>query len=296
MYLTLLILKSPKNKKINLRNKSELELIGLTCIVISAKLEEIQLPRLKEYSELLSNKYDENSIIETEKKICSELRWKLLVITKNTWLSWYICQWDLFIDTIIDIKLKLLKIISEEDILYFRKPDDNSYYNFRKICQIIDIMSLDFHSYNYEQRILIAVSFFIILCNKYNLKYNFNKKNFDNKSKLSKIILDIYTKFISESFNYNFNNDCLQKGIKYFYANYINFKFVFDLPLLYQIHPSKMEGDSYEDFLTYQTTNDNFYKEIKDKIFINKNIRKVMKKLKGKNKKRFNVSMTIINK
>ena len=45
-------------KNINLKDKKELELIGLTCIVISAKLEEIQLPKLKEYLQLLSDKYD----------------------------------------------------------------------------------------------------------------------------------------------------------------------------------------------------------------------------------------------
>ena len=55
MYLSSLLSKNQKKNEINLKDKSELELIGLTCIVISAKLEEIQLPRLKEYAELLSN-------------------------------------------------------------------------------------------------------------------------------------------------------------------------------------------------------------------------------------------------
>ena len=296
MYLTIIALKSQKNKKMFLKNKSEFELIALTCIVISAKLEEIQLPHLKEYAELLSNNYDENSIIEMEKKICSELRWKLIVITKNTWLSWYICQWDLFIETVNDIKSELLKLIPEDDILYFKKPTDNSYYNFRKICQLIDIMALDYYSYNYEPRLLISASFFIILCNKYSLKYNFNKKKFDNNSKLSEMLLDIYTEFILQSFDYNFNNDNLQKVIKYFYTNYLDLQFVFDLPLLYQIHPNKIDTDSYEDFLTYQTTNDNFYKAVKDKIYLNKNIRKVTKKLKDKNKKKSSFIKNIFNK
>ena len=296
MYLNLLTIKSYKNKKRNLKNKSELELIGLTCIVISAKLEEIQLPHLKEYAELLTNKYDENSIIEMEKKICSELRWKLIVITKNTWLSWYICQWDLFIETVEDIKSELLKLISEEDILYFKKPNDNSYYNFRKICQLIDIMTLDYYSYNYDPRLLIAAGIFIILCNKYKMKYNFNYKKFDSDSKLCELLLEIYIKFIIQSFDYNFNSDDLQKAINYFYTNYINMESDFDLPLFYQIHPDKMDTDSYEDFLTYQTSNDNIYKTVKDKMYVNKNKRKVKKKLKDKNRKKFSISKSILNK
>ena len=290
MYLSLISSKtSNKNDNQNLKDKSYLELIGLSCIVISAKIEEIQLPRLKEYAELLNEKYDSNSIIEMEKKICSELRWKLIVITKNVWLSWYLCQWDLFIDTVDNIKKEMSKLIKEDDILYYKKPNDNSYYNFRKISQLIDIMSLDFHSYFYDQRLLIAISFFIILCHKYNLKYNFIKKKFDNNKnpKLSNLMLDIYTKFILQSFDYDFNDDILQKGIKYYYNNYNNFNYVFDLPLFYQVHPDKLDVDSYEDFLSYQTTNDNFFNCIKEKINLhkNKNAKRISKKINNKKKK-----------
>ena len=290
MYLSLISSKtSNKNDNQNLKDKSYLELIGLSCIVISAKIEEIQLPRLKEYAELLNEKYDSNSIIEMEKKICSELRWKLIVITKNVWLSWYLCQWDLFIDTVDNIKKEMSKLIKEDDILYYKKPNDNSYYNFRKISQLIDIMSLDFHSYFYDQRLLIAISFFIILCHKYNLKYNFMKKKFENNKnpKLSNLMLDIYTKFILQSFDYDFNDDILQKGIKYYYNNYNNFNYVFDLPLFYQVHPDKLDVDSYEDFLSYQTTNDNFFNCIKEKINLhkNKNAKRISKKINNKKKK-----------
>ena len=289
MYLSLISSKtSNKNDNQNLKDKSYLELIGLSCIVISAKIEEIQLPRLKEYAELLNKKYDSNSIIEMEKKICSELRWKLIVITKNVWLSWYLCQWDLFIDTVDNTKKEMSKLIKEDDILYYKKPNDNSYYNFRKISQLIDIMSLDFHSYFYDQRLLIAISFFIILCHKYNLKYNFIKKKFDNNKnpKLSNLMLDIYTKFILQSFDYDFNDDILQKGIKYYYNNYNNFNYVFDLPLFYQVHPDKLDVDSYEDFLSYQTTNDNFFNCIKEKINLhkNKNAKRISKKINKKKK------------
>ena len=277
-YLDMYLINTSNNK---VYDKSELELIGLTCIVISAKIEEIQLPRLKEYAELLSNKYNIKSIIDMEKKICSSLSWRLIIITKNIWLSWYVCQWDLFIDTIDNIKQDLLKIINEDDILYYKKPNDNSYYNFRKISQLIDIMTLDFYSYNFEPRILIAASFFILICHNYKLNYNFAKKKIDNKSILTDLLFNLYDKFITQSFDYNFDDDRIQKAIKYCY-NYINFPFIFDLPLLYQVHQSKLDGDSYEDFLSYQTTNDNYFQILKERININKSLYKKKKKKESK--------------
>jgi hypothetical protein len=273
-YFDMYLINTSNNKTYD---KSDLELIGLTCIVISAKIEEIQLPRLKEYAELLSNKYYIKSIIEMEKKICSSLSWKLIIITKNIWLSWYVCQWDLFIDTIDNIKQDLLQIIKEDEILYYKKPNDNSYYNFRKISQLIDIMTLDFYSYNFEPRILIAASFFILLCHNYKLNYNFVKKKINNNSVLSDLLFNLYNKFITQSFDYRFDDDRIQKAIKYCH-NYINFPFIFDLPLLYQVHQSKLDGDSYEDFLSYQTTNDNFFQVLKERININKIMEKKKKK------------------
>lgn len=83
------------------------------------------------------------------------------------------------------------------------------------------------------------------------------------------MLFNLYNKFITQSFDYNFGDNRIQKAIKYCY-NYINFPFIFDLPLLYQVHQSKLDGDSYEDFLSYQTTNDNYFQVLKERININK--------------------------
>ena len=254
-----------KKNNSKIYDKNELELIGISCIVISAKIEEIQLPRLKEYVELLSKKYTIKSIIEMEKKICSTLSWKLIVMTKNIWLSWYMCQWDLFIDTVDNIKEELLNLLKEDEILYYKKPNDISYYNFKKITQLIDIMTLDYYSYSFAPRILIATSFFILICINYKLKYNFELKKFENSTPLNDLLFEVYDKFLTQSFDLNFNDDNIQKAIKYCY-NFMNFHFIYDLPLLYQVHQSKLDSDSYEDFLSYQTTNDNYYQVIKERI------------------------------
>ena len=139
-------------------------------------------------------------------------------------------------------------------------------------------MTFDFYSYYFEPRILVASSFFVLMCYNYKFKYNFVKKKFENNTPLSNLLFDLYNKFITQSFDYNFDDQNVQKAIKYCY-NYINFPFIFDLPLLYQVHQSKLDGDSYEDFLSYQTTNDNYYKIMKERINVNKNI--IIKKKKN---------------
>ena len=55
--------------------KKDLKLIGITCISLSAKIEEIQIPKLIEYAKSIEPNYtDINSIISMEQKICSTLK------------------------------------------------------------------------------------------------------------------------------------------------------------------------------------------------------------------------------
>ena len=104
-----------------INNKKILDLIGITCISISGKIEEVQIPKLTEYANSIDKIFEIKDIIEMEQKICLTLGWKLINTNINTWLNWYICQWDLYIDSVDDIKETLLKFINEEDIIYYKK-------------------------------------------------------------------------------------------------------------------------------------------------------------------------------
>lgn len=250
--------------KEKIKNKKMLELIGITCISISGKIEEVQIPKLKEYANSIDESFTIKDIIDMEQKVCSSLGWKLINVNINTWLNWYICQWDLYIDSVDDIKQQLLTYISEEEIIYYKKSNDNSYYNYRKICQIIDMIALDYFSYNFEPRLLMAVSLFIIICINYKLDYNFIKKNFKQKSSFTKYLFEVYNQFINQSFDFSFDNENFQNAIAYCYK-FKTFNFTYELPLLYQIHQNLLENGNYEDFISYQATNDNieeFLKEI----------------------------------
>ena len=254
-----------------IKNPKVLELIGITCISISGKIEEVQIPKLKEYASSIDNEFAIKDIIEMEQKICLTLGWKLINTNLNTWLNWYICQWDLYIDSVDDIKEKLLKFINEEDIIYYKKSIDSSYYNYRKISQLIDIIILDYYSYNFESRVLMAVCLLVIICINYNLDYNFQKKCLKQKTEFSKYIFDVYIQFINQSFDFNFFDKNIQKALEYVYK-FKKFNFSYDLPLYYQINQDMLECGNYEDFISYQTINDNFENYMKD-IYNKRNIK-----------------------
>ena len=181
--------------KEKIKNTNEFKLIGITCISISAKIEEVQIPKLVEYAESINDSYKIEDIINTEKKICGALGWKLIPMTISSWLNWYTCQWDLFVYSIDDIKNRLLLFSDDENILFFKRQNEVSYYNYRRIYQIIDLIALDYHSYKYEIRYLIAACFLILICLHYNLEFDFNKKILKKKSSLKIQIKKIYAKF-----------------------------------------------------------------------------------------------------
>ena len=246
--------------------KKDLKLIGITCISLAAKIEEIQIPKLIEYAKSIDPKFtDKNLIISMETKICSTLKWKLIPITIEIWLNWYTTQWDLYIDSSDEIKIKLMNYIKEEDIIYFKKQDDKAYCNYRRIYQLIDLICLDFNNYNYDKRGIIVGCFFECLCFEYNLDYNFDKKKlYSKQNKLKEefinILQELFNLFVEQSFDYNFNDQMIQKCIKYVF-NFRKFSFSYNMPLIYKTG-LKIDEDieyNYEDFISYQTTNSDIY-------------------------------------
>ena len=298
--------------KEKIKNKNELKLIGVTCISISAKIEEVQIPKLVEYADLINDFYKIEDITNIEKKICGTLGWKLIPMTISSWLNWYTCQWDLFVHSIDDIKSKLLLLSDDDNILFFKRQNEASYYNYRRIYQLIDLIVLDYHSYKYEIRYLIAASFLIAICIHYNLEYDLYRKYLKKKkvvknSKISqkndvgKILLDIYKQFIEQSFDYSFDDEQLNGSIKFIYK-FINFKFSYDIPLIFQIEQDHINDYSYEDFISYQTTCDNiypFFKEMHKKTFKkskNKQPVRINNKLPKSSSKKSQVSTSISKK
>ena len=245
-------------------------LICLSCLFICSKIEEIKYMKpisyiralyendyMQKYFQNNINTIKVNKIILLEEKIMTLLKWKIYYVNINTWLNWYICQWDLFIDTVELVKNELINNYGEQNIFYFEKKNEQAYYNYRLIHQLIGIIKFDLDSLLYDNKILVLCAVFLCIENYYN---KINKTN-----KAYKSVFNNFIKFnINENIiiNENYINTmkyCKELIYKFLENNLYNF----DLPIFFQtnnIQDTNNNGDnkqSYEDFLSFQTFNKN---------------------------------------
>ena len=247
--------KISKKEKIN---KDKLILIALTSLEISAKIEEVQIVKLNEYIQILNElneKEKKNSInlidiISLEKKMMIEFKWKCNPNTLNLWLNWHIFQWDLFIETIEENYLKM-KFAYDENIVFFRKKDNNSYFFYRQITQIVDLIYLDYENLSYDKQYLIIGAIFVILKNNYDkIRNNTYVSIFEDfvKQSLGEDILD--DNLFSLTIKY------VQKISKNFIQNNL---FSYELPISYQLENDDINIYNFEDFVSYQIYNENLF-------------------------------------
>ena len=239
-------------------NKDKLILIAITSLAISAKIEEVQIVKLNEYIQILNElneKEKKNSInlidiISLEKKMMIEFKWKCNPNTLNLWLNWHIFQWDLFIETIEENYLKM-KFAYDENIVFFRKKDNNSYFFYRQITQIVDLIYLDYENLSYDKQYLIIGAIFVILKNNYDkIRNNTYVSIFEDfvKQSLGEDILD--DNLFSLTIKY------VQKISKNFIQNNL---FSYELPISYQLDNDDINIYNFEDFVSYQIYNENLF-------------------------------------
>lgn len=183
------------------------------------------------------------------------------------WLNWYLCQWDLFIDSVPDMKEKLIYFrninksvkssYSSENqnnkIIFFKKADEKSYIYYRQATQLIDAFLTDCNYLKFPTRNLIASVIFIIICifheipyfisnanqNNFNFDVNFYMELFYNMPEYELIINQVFGEFLNQSFNIGF--DDIIPALVYA-SRYIFFDFSFDLPLIIQLKNEQFEN------------------------------------------------------
>ena len=67
--------------------RSHLQLVGITCILIAAKYEEIWPPEVKDCINISANTYTRDDILKMERAICGSLQFKLTVPTPFPYLA-----------------------------------------------------------------------------------------------------------------------------------------------------------------------------------------------------------------
>lgn len=163
-YLCLNLIDLYFSKNHSLININEFQLVGISCLLIAAKNEEPNLfdipnfagiPVISIFSYLCDGIYSSKQILNGEKIILKELKWKIQFPNLNEWANKIIYKWDLFVD--------------ENDLIegggFYKFKKDIKFNN--KICkiyfQILDLITLDYY-YNFihERNICLGILFFLI--------------------------------------------------------------------------------------------------------------------------------------
>ena len=131
----------------------KIQLIGIVCLLISAKNEGIEIQNLSNFTNL----YSKNEILNYELIVLKTLKWKIQYINLCDLSNILIAQWD---SIIIDVNKNF-----NEDDKYPVFLNDPKYNNllFNHYFQILDYISLDyFYNFLHEKHVCISVMYIII--------------------------------------------------------------------------------------------------------------------------------------
>ncbi|XP_013416426.1 G1/S-specific cyclin-E-like isoform X1 [Lingula anatina] len=118
--------------------KHQLQLLGITCLFIAAKLEEIYPPKLSEFAYVTDGACTENQILCMELVVLKALNWDLAPMTVISWLNVYM--------QLIDITN------SKKDFIL---PQYSAHY-FVQIARLLDLCMLDTGCLQFSYSVIAA--------------------------------------------------------------------------------------------------------------------------------------------
>ena len=171
LYKVVNIIDSYLSKKIIKRKY--LQLLGITSLIISAKLNEIYLPKISNYSDITDKTYNQEEIKKMEEEILNTLNFNLLVPTQ---LSFY---------EIISQKLGI--------------SDDINKYKFGEF--LMQSFMLDNNSLYYSNSTIACAACYIVMkfCKMKNYKNIFDDSFFGHKKSNNETLVKECAKKISET-------------------------------------------------------------------------------------------------
>ena len=88
--------------KIDNIHQSKLQLVGVVCLIIAAKYEEIICPTLNMFAYYTENAFSSTEIIHYEQKILQKLDWKISFPNFTLWANLITLKWDQWLKTQVD--------------------------------------------------------------------------------------------------------------------------------------------------------------------------------------------------
>ncbi|KAF3833204.1 hypothetical protein F7725_026869, partial [Dissostichus mawsoni] len=121
--------------------KTTLQLIGITCLFVAAKVEEMYPPKVHQFAYVTDEACTEDEILSMEIIIMKELNWSLSPQTPISWLNVY---------------MQVAYLKDTDELLIPKYPQKT----FTQIAQLLDLCILDVHCLEFSNGILAASALF----------------------------------------------------------------------------------------------------------------------------------------
>ena len=171
-------------------NTEQIQLIGITCLLISAKNEEILIPQLSYFTKACDNLYSKSEILNQEIIILNALNWKIQYKDLCDLGNLLTYEWDCIIN-------ELNKNFNNKDKFpVFRNDPEFKDLLLNRYFQILDYISLDyFYNFVHEKYICICVMYIIIGVAKKAFEYKDAFEFFNNIKPSNYEKVRIYQRF-----------------------------------------------------------------------------------------------------
>lgn len=136
--------------------KTRLQLIGITCLFVAAKVEEIYPPKIGEFAYVTDGACEEEDIINQEQILLSTLQWKTSPVSIIGWLSVYM---QLYVSnrTPKTLSNNVKENQNETEDVAFLYPQFSG-FEFVRATQLLDLCTLDLELASFSYSVLAAAA------------------------------------------------------------------------------------------------------------------------------------------
>ena len=225
----------------------EIQLVGVTSLIIAAKFEECILPDLDLFIMACDNIYTKKEIIESEIKITMELNWDIKYSCMYDWGNLLTYTWDINVEKFEQIG----KIKKNEYPRFYDSSKNNNFLG--SFQQIIDFITLDYE-YNFMDEKYICINIIFLLVGFANNIFRIDTINklIENYNIKNKKIISLRKDLIEIFSEICINMELLDQHLEYCYK-FFNIKFE---KITYK---NKMDEN---DFILLQKHNPSFLRHI----------------------------------
>jgi hypothetical protein len=181
---------------------NQIQLVGITCLLISAKNEENIIPQLSIFTMICDNSYSKSVIINQEFTILKALNWKIQYSNLSDYGNMLTLKWDSIINDLNKDSNK------SDKFPIFRNDPEYKDLLLDHFFQFLDYISLDyFFNFLHEKYICVSVIYIIIGVAKKIFSYEnafefFNNLNPQNNEKF-RIYQHFFFNFSKQYFKIN---------------------------------------------------------------------------------------------